>query len=319
MNKTLSIVIPTLNRHEYLKRTLANILPQVERNINEAELVVCCNASKDETDEYMQGVVKEHPFVQYCYFDEYVEVGASLIRSVEQTNGEYVVLWGDDDIPFPYFVETILDIIHENPEIGIIHCNRLSGKDAKYDIKGLKVHDTEYKDESMDLDTLVQRFTLSLGFISSLIFRRDSWDAGKCNYSPKHYGYEHLAIIVSGSKGRQCYYCSFPLEIQRNPLERDFTIKWPLYHFVGVPNMMKDFDRLGITSSAFDNWDKGLNGSFIRFLWNMMFTSLDKKMYKPLCKELNSYQHSLIRKCFTYLIVWGMPKWLFKSLRNRLY
>lgn len=321
MGKTLSVVIPTLNRYEYLKRTLVQLLPQVERNQDEVELVVCCNASKDETDSFMEGQVKAHPFIQYHYFDEYVEVGASLIRSVGQVHGDYVVLWGDDDIPFPYFVETILDIIHKYPDVGIIHCNRLSGKDAKYDIRGLKVHDGDYldKDIILDLEELVQKFTISLGFISSLVFRRDCWEKGKDNYSKEHYGYEHLAMIVSGAVGRKCYYYSLPIEIQRNPLERDFTVKWPLYHFIGVPNMMKDFDRIGVTASAFDNWQKTWNGSFIHFIWNMMFTSLDKKMYKPLCKQLNKYQKSSIRRCLTYLIVWGMPKSLFKILRNKLY
>lgn len=321
MGKTLSVVIPTLNRYEYLKRTLKLMLPQVERNLDEVELVVCCNASKDQTDTYMKEEVQTHSFIRYKYFDEYVEVGASLIRSVGQATGDYVVLWGDDDIPFPYFVETILDIIHKHPDVGIIHCNRLSGKDAKYDIRGLKVHDGDYyeKDVILDLEELVQKFTISLGFISSLIFRRDCWEKGKGNYSKEHYGYEHLAMIVSGAVGRKCYYYSLPIEIQRNPLERDFTIKWPLYHFIGVPNMMKDFDKWGVTISAFDNWNTIDNGSFVHFVWNMMFTSLDKTIYKPMCKDLNKYQSSWIRRCLTYVIVWSMPKFLFKILRKKLY
>ena len=321
MGKTLSVVIPTLNRYEYLKRTLAQMLPQVERNADDVELVVCCNASKDETDNYMKGILAQHPDVRYRYFDEYVEVGASLIRSVGESQGEYVVLWGDDDIPFPYFVETVLAIIRKHPDVGIIHCNRLSGKDTKYGMRSLKVHDGEYEEEdgTLTLDELVQKFTISLGFISSLIFRRDCWEKGKSNFSKEHYGYEHLAMIVSGAKGRKCYYYCLPIEIQRNPLERDFTVKWPLYHFIGVPNMMKDFDKWGVTASAFDNWNTIDNGSFVHFIWNMMFTSLDKAMYKPMCKELNKYQSSWIRRGLTYVIIWGMPKFLFKMLRKRLY
>lgn len=321
MSKTLSVVIPTLNRYEYLKRTLTQMLPQVERNLDEVELVVCCNASKDETDKYMKEQVKMYPFIQYYYFDEYVEVGESLIRSVNLANGDYLVLWGDDDIPFPYFLETVLDIIHKNPEVGIIHCNRLSGKDAKFNIRELSVYETEYKDYDslMEVECFIQRFTISLGFISSLIFHRDCWSAGIVNYSKEHYGYEHLGIIVSGAKGRQCYYYSFPIEIQRNPQERDFTVKWPLYRFIGAPNIMKDLDKLGITTSALNDWDSKYNSSFTQFIWNMMFTSLDKKMYKPLCKELNKYQNFIIRKYLTYVIVWCMPKWLFKMLRSYRY
>ena len=321
MGKTLSVVIPTLNRYEYLKRTLAQMLPQVERNADDVELVVCCNASKDETDNYMKGILAQHPDVRYRYFDEYGEVGASLIRSVGESQGEYVVLWGDDDIPFPYFVETVLDIIRKHPDVGIIHCNRLSGKDAKYNIKELRVNDNEYKDADilLNVETLVQQFTISLGFISSLIFRKDCWDIGISNYSKEHYGYEHLAIIISGANNKQCYYYSYPLEIQRNPEKRDFTVKWPLYRFVGAPNIMRDLDKLGITKSALSDWNQIYNSSFVQFLWNMMFTSLDRKMYKPLCKELNKYQKSIIRRCLTYVIVWCMPKWLFKKLRNCRY
>jgi len=320
MGKTLSVVIPTLNRYEYLKRTLVQILPQVERNQDEVELVVCCNASKDETDSFMKGLAKAHSFIKYHYFDEYVEVGASLIRSVGQACGEYVVLWGDDDIPFPYFVETILGIIHKYPEVGIIHCNRLFGRDAKYNIRGLEVHDGEYyeNDGLLDLGDLVQKFTISLGFISSLIFRRDCWEKGKGNFSKEHYGYEHLAMIVSGAVGRKCYYYSLPVEIQRNPLDRDFTVKWPLYHFIGVPNMMKDFDCWGVTKNAFDNWNTTFNSSLIRFLWNMAYTTLDRGNYKKKCKGLNKYQTSKLRKFMTYIIVYTFPKSLFIMLRKKL-
>lgn len=321
MGKILSILIPTRSRYEYLKRTLEQMIPQIERNIDEVELVVCCNASKDETDSYMKEMILKYPFIRYRYFDEYVEVGESLIRSVDESHGEYVVLWGDDDIPHPYFIETILDVIRENSEIAIIHCNRLFGKDGKYGIKGLAVQNKEYDKNNgvLTLDELLEKYSISLGFISSLVFRHDCWEKGKCNFSRDHYGYEHLSIIISGSAGRKCYYCSFPLEIQRHSLERDFTAKWPLYHFIGVPNMMKDFDRWGITSSALERWNIVRNSSFILFLWNMMFTSLDKKRYKPICHELNKYQSSVIRRCLTYLIVWGMPTWLFKMLRDKLY
>ena len=133
--KVLSIVIPTLNRYEYLKRTLDCIIPQVQRNIDKVELVICCNSSKDETDEYVKSLLIQYPFIRYKYFDEYVEVGQSFIRSLNEATGEYVVLWGDDDIPFPFFVDYVLSIIERKSDIGVIHLNRLSGKDTIYGIK----------------------------------------------------------------------------------------------------------------------------------------------------------------------------------------
>lgn len=99
MGKVLSVVIPTLNRYEYLRRTLKYVIPQVQKHLDKVELVICCNASKDKTDEYIKSLLPQYPFIKYKYFDEYVEVGQSLIRSVGEASGEYVVLWGDDDIP----------------------------------------------------------------------------------------------------------------------------------------------------------------------------------------------------------------------------
>lgn len=320
--KQLSIVIPTLNRYEYLKRTMDFVVPQVEKHLEEVELVVCCNASKDETDIYMKELCKEKPFIRYKYFDEYVEVGQSLIRSVGEAQGEYVVLWGDDDIPMPFFTDTILDIIRKNPEVGIVHCNRLAGKDTKYGMRGIHVQERalEMDEEGVyPIDKFVERFTISLGFISSLIFRKDGWKKGIPYFNDQYFGYEHLSIIVNGNKDRACYYYPFPLEYQRLPFDRDYSVKWPLYHFVGVPNMMSDYDKNGITNNALSRWQENENSSFPHFVWNMFYTSQDRKYFKPLCKELNKYQHSSLRKLLTYIIVYTSPKFLFTSIKNRMY
>ena len=49
MKKKLSVVIPTLNRYEYLRRTIQFLLPQISRNQSRVELVICTNACTDKT------------------------------------------------------------------------------------------------------------------------------------------------------------------------------------------------------------------------------------------------------------------------------
>lgn len=322
MGKVLSIVIPTLNRYEYLKRTLEYVIPQVQKNLDKVELVICCNASMDKTDEYVKALLPRYPFIKYKYFDEYVEVGQSLIRSVGEASGEYVVLWGDDDIPFPSFTDEVLEIIERNPELGIIHCNRLAGKDTKYGMRDIYVQERELSltdDVIFSIEDFVERFTISLGFISSLIFRKDGWNKGISYYNDQYFGYEHLSIIVNGNKDRRCYYYPYPLEYQRLPYVRDFSVKWPLYKFVGVPNMMADFDKNGVTHNALDRWDKTRNAGLAHFIWDMMYTSQDRKFFKALCKELNKYQKSKLRRILTYCIVYFCPKTVFSFFKKRLY
>ena len=322
MGKVLSIVIPTLNRYEYLKRTLEYVIPQVQKNLDKVELVICCNASMDKTDEYVKALLPRYPFIKYKYFDEYVEVGQSLIRSVGEASGEYVVLWGDDDIPFPSFTDEVLEIIEKNPELGIIHCNRLAGKDTKYGMRDIYVQERELSltdDNIFSIEDFVERFTISLGFISSLIFRKDGWNKGISYYNDQYFGYEHLSIIVNGNKDRRCYYYPYPLEYQRLPYVRDFSVKWPLYKFVGVPNMMADFDKNGVTHNALERWDKTRNAGLAHFIWDMMYTSQDRKFFKALCKELNKYQKSKLRRILTYCIVYFCPKTVFSFFKKRLY
>ena len=322
MNKILSIVIHTINRCEYLRHTLSLLLPQVEKHLDEVEMVICCNASKDETDLFIKKLCMEKTFIRYKYFEEYVEVGQSLIRSVGEAHGEFIVLWGDDDIPMPFFIDTVLNIIKNNTGVGIIHCNRLAGKDTKYGFRDIHVQERvlELDEEGLyPIDVFVERFTVSLGFISSLIFRKDGWDKGIPYYNNQYYGYEHLSIIVYGNKDRNCYYYPYPLEYQRLPYDRDFSARWPLYHFVGVPNMMLDYDKKGITNNALNRWLENENSSFLHYVWNMLYTSLDRKCYKSLCKELNKYQQSSLRKFLTYIIVYTFPKFLFTSIKKRMY
>ena len=322
MGKLLSIVIPTLNRYQYLVRTLEFIIPQVQNNLEDTELVICCNASQDETDGYIKTILPRYPFIKYKFFDEYVEVGQSLIRSVNEATGEYVVLWGDDDIPMPFFVSTVLSIIRNNPKLGVIYVNRLSGKDTKYDMRDLQVVESYYhgiKDRIIPISELVQTFTINLGFISSLIFSKEGWNKGTNYYNPKYFGYEHLSIIINGNKDKDCYYYPYPVEIQRLPYNRDFEYKWPLYRFIGVPNMMSDFDKTGVTNGALARWHEMRNSSTSGFIWNLAYTSLNRKMYKPLCKEINLYQKSVVRKVLTYIIVYTFPRNLFYMLKGRLY
>ena len=110
MKNIHSVVIPTINRYEYLRRTKQILLPQISRNQSRVELVVCTNACTDKTDQYMKSLITQFPYLVYKKFDEYVEVGASMARSVNQCTGEYVILWGDDDVAYPYFIDYILQV-----------------------------------------------------------------------------------------------------------------------------------------------------------------------------------------------------------------
>ena len=61
----LSVCIPTYNRAEYLKLTIESIISQKEFLDEDVELVICDNASDDNTDEVVLQYSKKYRNIIY--------------------------------------------------------------------------------------------------------------------------------------------------------------------------------------------------------------------------------------------------------------
>ena len=106
--KKLSIAIPTLNRAQYLKFTLEHFIPQIKSCSDQVEIVVCSNNSEDETSKIMNKISHDFNFVHFHDCKERLPLGEQFKRTVAFSEGEFVILWGDDDIPSPFLVDTLL-------------------------------------------------------------------------------------------------------------------------------------------------------------------------------------------------------------------
>ena len=147
--KKLSILIPTFNRCNYIKITLAHLFPQIERHLDDIELVICNNASNDDTDTYIKDLQKSKAYINYYHFDNFVEICDSFSRSIGKTSGEYVIIWGDDDIPSPYTVDYILDVLNNHSNVGIFHFNNMTGYDHQEYMSTLRVNYNIYDSSSL--------------------------------------------------------------------------------------------------------------------------------------------------------------------------
>jgi glycosyltransferase involved in cell wall biosynthesis len=318
MEQLLSVVIPTLNRKIYLVETLEHFIPQVERNQQAVELIVCNNNSTDDTDEFMKRLVIDHAYIGYYFFDNRVDMCDSFSRSIAKCKGKYVIIWGDDDLPAPFLLETLLDAIKNNPQAGLIHFNRIIGYDLNPSMSSLKVCNTRYEKPagSYSVDTFITKFFLDATFISSIIFLRSAWEKGLSFDTKKHYGYEFLGIIYSGVKNMSCLYLNYPLCIQRKPLTRIWMNSWPLYCLIGTPNMLKDFEKEGILNNGLQYWQDSINNSFLNYCYTILWASAYKKQYRSKCREINSYQPSYVRKFLTYFIIYMVPSFSFGIVRK---
>jgi glycosyltransferase involved in cell wall biosynthesis len=315
----LSIVIPTYNRSNYLKKTLNYFSCQVHRNLNHVNLTVCNNASTDDTNKVLESLYKKDGFFEYKTFNTHVSIGDSISRANETANGDFVLMWGDDDIPSPFLVDYLLYIIEKYHNIGIFHFNRLEGKDhhAK-GITNLSVLKRGYGYEIIEYDSVkkfLNEYILDVTFLSSVMFKKEYWIRNKGLDCSKHYGYEFLGHIFGNMKNEHLIYIQYPLCIQRHPLKRTWLNKSPLYRFIGIPNMYNDFEKWGLIYSAKKLWMSTAN-SFHSFLRIMPQASMYKKEYKPIIKEINSHQYSYFRKFLTYFFIYILPGCIYKSIRS---
>lgn len=319
--KKLSVLIPTLNRKKYLESTIDLLIPQVVRNIDQVEFVICNNASTDKTDTYVKSLQKTNPFIKYYYFEDYVEICESFNRSILKTSGEYLLIFGDDDVPFPFFIDIILCALNSNKNIGLLNFNRLVGRDKDYSMIKLRVEYPKYcyNTKEYSLPDFLSFYALSPGFISSTVFIRSAWEMGLPYHTKRHYGYEFLGIIYNGIKGLNCIYSDYPMVIQRNPYSRDWIHDFPLFNLIGIPNLMSDLDKWQLSDCALDKWNKTVNKSFMTFCYILFVASAYKNQYKPLCKEINYYQSNLVRKCMTYILIYTIPSSIYKWFRKIMY
>lgn len=319
MQKKISIVIPTYNRSKYLEITLKLFYDQIKRHSDCVELIICDNGSTDDTNVMVNEKRNTESFCSYVLYEEHVPIGLSIQRSILNATGTYVLLWGDDDLPLPYTLDYLLDVIKKNSDVGLVHFNRLVGYD--YNIKCLTkltvhqrlfcVNDSHYE----NICDFMPKHYLDASFLSSIMFLRESWLKSSKIDSATHYGYEFLAPIFYGVRNKNLLYICAPLIIQRMPIDRSWISMSPYFRFIGIPNMLKDYERWGLVKDAEKLWMMGANNRR-SFLQCIAQVSLDKKFYRSIVKEINSNQYSFIRKIIVYFFVYLFPAWLYKYLRR---
>lgn len=319
--KKISFVIPTLNREKYLQQTLSLLIPQIERNKSEVELVICNNSSDDGTDELGTLMKQRHPFIKYHKFDDTVGVDKSIVRSANLATSEYLIIWGDDDLPLPFAVENLLEAVKKFPEVGLFYMNRLVGYDDSLSLRFLSVEIKDYEEPYVNyegINNLLGDHFLSMTFITSIFMKRDCWLKGLSYNTEEHYGYSFFAKQCFGVQDRACVMISSPICIQRKVKTKSWMKKWPQYYLLGIPNMISDMENSGIWKDGMKIWyEKHL--SLKIFLYSLLCASAHKSYYRPLCKDISSYQKGWVRKFLVYFVIFLSPVFLFDISRNIIF
>ena len=93
----LTIAIPTYNRSKFLRRLLELLASEVKGLENEVELLVSDNASTDETQAVCKEMTGRLP-LRYHRQERNVGFDHNALWIVENAQGEYLWMFGDDDL-----------------------------------------------------------------------------------------------------------------------------------------------------------------------------------------------------------------------------
>lgn len=107
----ISICIPTYNRAQYLGETLESLIPQVGAGV---ELIVYDTGSTDGTPQMMERYTQRLPSLRFFSWPIKLGFDETALRLVRECRGEYVWLFGSDDLLKPGAVEVVRRAIQES-------------------------------------------------------------------------------------------------------------------------------------------------------------------------------------------------------------
>lgn len=116
---SIDVVVLTYNRAEFFEKTLRSVCDQTYPDFT---VKVLNNGSTDNTEEVFNKVKAEYPHRKFDYLkleenhlDQYF-----IDRKNEFITADYVIVFHDDDLMHPRYVEHLMKIIPEHPEFVIL-------------------------------------------------------------------------------------------------------------------------------------------------------------------------------------------------------
>jgi len=110
-----SVIIPTYNRREFLKKAVDSVLSQTFKNF---ELIIVDDGSTDDTQSLLDWYQESR--IKYIYQKNH-GVAHARNRGLEKTRGEWVAFLDSDDWWLPRKLERADEYINRFPEFQIFH------------------------------------------------------------------------------------------------------------------------------------------------------------------------------------------------------
>ena len=115
----ISIIIPAYNSGKFIEKTLSNLFAQTYQNF---EIIIAYDEkSTDNSLELLRKINETHPITIDIGKD--TSSGTARNRGFRLAKGEYVIFVDADDEIHPKYLETMMNIFKEHPELNVVCCD----------------------------------------------------------------------------------------------------------------------------------------------------------------------------------------------------
>lgn len=212
----LSICIPTYNRLPYLRELLGFLFPQIDLvGKGVVELVVSDNVSTDGTADYLRSMRKA--YLRWWTNETNIGGDRNFLKCIQEAEGDYVWLVGDDDLIAPDAVGRVLRCVEDRRPgllIADVSSQPLYGSGVYADYRDYLVREC-----SRTADAAL-RHTL----ISSNVFMRTSFDMDLAVRSLRTQ-YAHMFGLMGRALGKVVVATGI---VSTRPVRADFA-KYPSF------------------------------------------------------------------------------------------
>ena len=190
----IEILIPTYNRRKFLQQCIDSITKQNSHN-HIFKILVVDNASPDDTEDYMKGIISEK--IRYVRNSSNIGIEKNIIKCFEYSKEKYVMLMGDDDILYNTASDVLNSSLQKYKDLSVIVSSANVFVD-RVDKISRKFYFSENRSNQMlisNKEESCKKFLLRGTLGSGIIYNRNSLDI---NALSKHFGSLYPQMYLMG-------------------------------------------------------------------------------------------------------------------------
>ena len=170
MKALLTVLIPTFNREDRLRKTLPAFLKEKSENI---EFLVCDNGSTDGTENYIKKIQKKEKKLRYIKNHTNIGMNRNIYRGFLETNTNWISIFSDDDFIEKGFLSELVECIKKNSNCGLV-LSAAKGVKKKFNVTTLVKKGVEAIETSFIYSGSITAFTFDKSKLDQQYWKLDN-------------------------------------------------------------------------------------------------------------------------------------------------